>query len=266
SQVVRQKDSQEEARKKAYHKQYHIPTTAAERGDLEELALKLEWQDAMLRQVCIRRPSAVPEEGTIKYGAVALAYRHCTSDEFMKLIVQCGHEENIIAEVLGSLSETYRKVYGRAIKAAGTPGGVMPKEQTTRIRVLRGGCHLSASGIQKLAENLHDTAQEFDLVVSDSSLCAVNKEWPKRNGDWGSLAESLFSKPVRPLRGKGPSEHDDLLGNDITHNYTSVEDLDEEISDLVQATELHASMTSWQALLRDTNITAPTSRSSTLCR
>ena len=61
--------------------------------------------------------------------------------EFMKLIVQCGHEENIIAEVPGSLSETYcasrssgihvslllssktctaaGKVYGRAIKAAG---------------------------------------------------------------------------------------------------------------------------------------------------
>ncbi|CAE7319780.1 unnamed protein product, partial [Symbiodinium sp. KB8] len=173
--------------KKAYQKQYHKRTTDAECGDLEAIGVHLD--DAMLRQVYIRRPSAVPEEGTTKYCAIALAYRHCTSDEFMKLIVQCGHEENIIAEVLGSLSETYRKVYGRAIKAAGTPGGVMPKEQR---------------GSEFYAE---DAISEFDLVVSDSSLRAVNKEWPKTNGDWGSLAESLFSKPVRP------SEHVDLLGN-----------------------------------------------------
>ncbi|CAE7265736.1 hypothetical protein AK812_SmicGene15789 [Symbiodinium microadriaticum] len=189
SQVVRQKDSQEEAHLKLLLFSLHRPSDIidAECGDLEAIGVHLD--DAMLRQVYIRRPSAVPEEGTTKYCAIALAYRHCTSDEFMKLIVQCGHEENIIAEVLGSLSETYRKVYGRAIKAAGTPGGVMPKEQR---------------GSEFYAE---DAISEFDLVVSDSSLRAVNKEWPKTNGDWGSLAESLFSKPVRP------SEHVDLLGN-----------------------------------------------------
>ena len=40
-----------------------------------------------------------------------------------------------------------------------------------RIRVLRGGCHLSASGIQKLAENLHDTVQAEILKLEGLHEC-----------------------------------------------------------------------------------------------
>ena len=65
---------------------------------------------------------------------------------------------------------------------------------------------------------MQNSCQDFDLVISDSVLCAVDRvglvqglrqrhisilqERRRKNGDWGYLAETLFSKPVRPLWGR----------------------------------------------------------------
>ncbi|CAE7935849.1 unnamed protein product [Symbiodinium sp. KB8] len=52
---------------------------------------------------------------------------------------------------------------------------------------------------------LADLAEGFNLVISDSTLCAVEKEKAKqlKGGDGGRLVNSLVSAPVHPAWGKG---------------------------------------------------------------
>ncbi|CAE7865555.1 unnamed protein product [Symbiodinium microadriaticum] len=68
------------------------------------------------------------------------------------------------------------------------------------------GWHLSDQGMRAACDaQLADLAEGFDLIVSDSTLCVVEKEEAKqvKGGDGGRLVNSLVPAPVHPAWGKG---------------------------------------------------------------
>ncbi|CAE7666750.1 petH, partial [Symbiodinium microadriaticum] len=99
-------------------------------------------------------------------------------------------------EVLSALADGRAPELAEILEAARLPGHAYFTD----------GWHLSEEGMRAACgAELAALAEGFDLIISDSTLCVVDKEEAKRvkGGDGGRLVNSLVPAPVHPAWGKG---------------------------------------------------------------
>ncbi|OLP94205.1 3'-5' exonuclease eri-1 [Symbiodinium microadriaticum] len=159
-------------------------------GDEEEKEALLGSASSL--ELTERRPSESVAEGPVQHHLFAMSLREARS-----LVEDQIEKDDTIAlriDVLRSFTDRRADELANILESARVPGHPYFTD----------GWHLSDQGMRALCSTqLADMAEDFDLVISDSTLCVVEKAKQHKGGDGGRLVHSLVSAPVHPAWGRG---------------------------------------------------------------